>query len=82
MCIEEDPALVGRNVLLVREANTRAGVLTVAVEGDAHDPAKLQARLREQLGVATADIVWLGDLRVNWGFRQVLDGREVRLPGS
>ena len=80
MCIEEDPALVGRNVLLIREANARAGVLTVAVEGDAHDPAKLQARLRERLGVATSHLVWLGDLRVNWGFRQVLDGREIRLP--
>ena len=82
MCIEEDPALVGRNVLLIREANARAGVLTVAVEGDAHDPAKLQARLRERLGVATSHLVWLGDLRVNWGFRQVLDGREIRLPRS
>jgi phenylacetate-coenzyme A ligase PaaK-like adenylate-forming protein len=82
MCIEEDPTLVGRNVLLIREANARAGVLTVAVEGAAHDPAKLQARLREQLGVATANLVWLGDLRVNWGFRQVLDGRELQLPRS
>ncbi|MGB3549973.1 MAG: AMP-binding protein [Candidatus Binatus sp.] len=82
MCIEEDPALVGRNVLLIREANARAGVLSVAVEGAAHDPAKLQARLREQLGVASANLVWLGDLRVNWGFRQVLDGRELQLPRS
>jgi phenylacetate-coenzyme A ligase PaaK-like adenylate-forming protein len=82
MCIEEDPTLVGRNVLLIREANARAGVLTVAIEGEAHDPAKLQARLREQLGVASADLVWLGDLRVNWGFRQVLDGRELQLPRS
>ncbi len=80
MCIEEDPALVGRNVLLIREANARAGVLTVAVEGEAHDPANLQARLREQLGVAGADIAWLGDLRVNWGFRQVLESHELRLP--
>ena len=82
MCIEEDPALVGRNVLLIQEANPRAGLLTVAVEGDAHDAGELQARLCDQLGVATAHIVWLGDLRVNWGFRQVLDSREVRLPAS
>ncbi|WP_331963037.1 hypothetical protein [Candidatus Binatus sp.] len=80
MCIEEDPALVGRNVLLIREANAQAGVLTVAVEGEAHDPANLQARLRQQLGVASADIAWLGDLRVNWGFRQVLESHELRLP--
>ena len=82
MCIEEDPALVGRNVLLIREANARAGILTVAVEGEAHDPAKLQGRLREELGVATVHLVWLGELRVNWGFRQVLDGSEVQLPRS
>ncbi len=80
MCIEEDPALVCRNVLLIREANAQAGVLTVAVEGVAHDPANLQARLRAQLGVASADIAWLGDLRVNWGFRQVLESHELRLP--
>ncbi len=77
MCIEEDPAMVGRNVLLIREANARAGVLTVAVEGEAHDPAELQERLRRQLLVATANIVWLGELRLNWGFRQVLDAREI-----
>ncbi len=77
MCIEEDPALVGRNVLLIREANASAGVLTVAVEGEARDPAGLQERLRRQLAVAAANIVWLGDLRVNWGFRQVLDAREI-----
>ena len=77
MCIEEDPALVGRNVLLIREANARAGVLTVAVEGEAHDPAGLQERLRRQLAVAAANIAWLGELRVNWGFRQVLDAREI-----
>ncbi len=77
MCIEEDPTLVGRNVLLIREANASAGVLTVAVEGEAHDPAQLQERLRRQLAVAAANIVWLGELRVNWGFRQVLDAREI-----
>ncbi len=82
MCIEEDPALLGRNVLLIRQPNARAGVLTLAVEGDAHDAAELQARLREQLGVASADIAWLGDLRVNWGFRQVLESHELRLPRS
>jgi len=82
LCIEEDPALVGRNVLLIREANPRAGLLTVAIEGEAHDPALLQARLRERLKVPTAHLVWLGDLRVNWGFRQVLDGREIQLPRS
>jgi phenylacetate-coenzyme A ligase PaaK-like adenylate-forming protein len=82
MCIEEDDDLVGRNVLLIREADSAAGVLTVAIEGGAHDQANLKARLRERLEVDAVRIVWLGDLRVNWGFRQVLEANEVRLPRS
>ena len=82
MCIEEDDDLVGRNVLLIREADSSAGVLTVAIEGGAHDQANLKARLRERLEVDAVRIVWLGDLRVNWGFRQVLEANEVRLPRS
>ena len=82
MCIEEDGDLVGRNVLLIREADSSAGVLTVAVEGRAHDQAQLKARLCERLGVDAVRMVWLGDLKVNWGFRQVLDGSEIPLPRS
>ena len=82
ICIEEDADLVGRNVLLIREAGSPAGLLTVAIEGGDHHQAELKARLRERLGVDTVRIVWLGDLRVNWGFRQVVDSREIRSAGS
>jgi phenylacetate-CoA ligase len=82
MCIEEDGDLVGRNVLLIREADTSAGVLTVAVEGGAHDQPQTKARLRDRLGVNAVRMVWLGDLKLNWGFRQVLDGKEIPLPRS
>lgn len=81
-CIEEDAELIGRNVLLIREADSSAGVLTVALEGRAHDQAQLKARLCERLGVDAARMVWLGDLKINWGFRQVLDGSEIPLPRS
>jgi phenylacetate-coenzyme A ligase PaaK-like adenylate-forming protein len=80
--IEEDADLVGRNVLLIREADTSAGVLTVAVEGAPHDQEQLKARLRERLGVNAVRMVWLGDLKLNWGFRQVFDGSEIPLPRS
>jgi phenylacetate-CoA ligase len=82
LCIEEDGDLVGRNVLLMREADASAGILTVAVEGRAHHQAQLKARLCERLGVAAVRMVWLGDLKLHWGFRQVLDGSEIPLPRS
>ncbi|MGA7870945.1 MAG: hypothetical protein WCA22_08600 [Candidatus Binatus sp.] len=82
MCIEDNADLVGRNVLLIREADSSAGVLTVAVEGSAHDQAQLNARLRERLGVNAVRMVWLGDLKLNWGFRQVLDSSEIPIPRS
>jgi phenylacetate-CoA ligase len=79
MCIEEDAGLIGRNVLLVREAGAPAGTLSVALEGSPPDHSHLDARLRERLAVDAVRIVWLGDLRINWGFRQVLDSRELAL---
>jgi phenylacetate-coenzyme A ligase PaaK-like adenylate-forming protein len=82
MCIEEDDDLVGRNVLLIREADSAAGVLTAAIEGGVYDETNLKARLRERLAVDAVRLVWLGDLRVNWGFRQVLDPTELRIPRS
>jgi len=38
--------------------------------------------LCERLRVDAARMVWLGDLKINWGFRQVLDGSEIPLPRS
>jgi phenylacetate-coenzyme A ligase PaaK-like adenylate-forming protein len=81
MCIEEDDRLVGRNVLLVRDAGVRPGTLSIALEGSPYRPSDLEARLRARLAVDAVRIVWLGDLRINWGFRQVLDSRELA-PGA
>jgi phenylacetate-coenzyme A ligase PaaK-like adenylate-forming protein len=82
MSIEEDSDLLGRNVLLIRDADSSSGVLTVAVEGGAHHQPQTKARLCERLGVNAVRMVWLGDLKLNWGFRQVLDGKEIPLPRS
>ncbi len=82
MCIEEDASLVGRNVLLVRDAGGREKILTIAVEGEPHDPTGLEARLRTRLAVNAVRIVWLGDLRINWGFRQVFDSRDLGLAAN
>ncbi len=79
MCVEEDAGLVGRNVLLVRDAKARADTLTIALEGGPHNPSQLEARLCTRLAVDAVRIVWLGDLRINWGFRQVFDSRELAL---
>src|SRR5208282_1769797 len=75
LCVEEDPALIGRNVLLIRNG---AAVLNVAIEGAAANQEELMRRMREWLGVARVQITWLGDLKINWGFRQTIEGREIR----
>ncbi|MFZ0887358.1 MAG: hypothetical protein WA005_02800 [Candidatus Binataceae bacterium] len=75
LCVEEDPALIGRNVLLIRNGAT---VLNIAIEGAATNQEKLVGRMREWLGVARVQITWLGDLKINWGFRQIIEGREIR----
>ena len=79
MCVEEDAGLVGRNVLLVRDAKARADTLTIALEGGPHNPSQLEARLCTRLAVDAVRIVWIGDLRINRGFRQVFDSRELAL---
>ncbi len=75
-CVDEDPELVGRVVLLVRGAEP-ARVLRVAVEGRPGDEAALTQRLCERLAVDGAEVLWLGDTRVVWGFRQVVDESEL-----
>ena len=79
LCVENDPVLVGRNVLLIRPEKRSSGTLSIAIEGVEHDTVAVQNRLCEKLGVDEARVVWLGSLRVAWGFRQVIDGREVGL---
>ncbi len=75
-CIERDPALVGRNILLVRAS---PGVLSLAIEGTEHGDGEIAQRLRDHFGVDNVKISWLGGLRVTWGFRQVIEAREIGL---
>ncbi|HZC98933.1 MAG TPA: hypothetical protein VFA46_01685 [Actinomycetes bacterium] len=75
-CVEEDPALVGRLILLVRERGGPASVLGVALEGEPTNAADLHERLGEQFGVEVS-LTWLGGARIGWGFRQVMDRAEV-----
>lgn len=77
LAIENDPALVGRNVLLIRDASVKSGVLSIAIEGEERDHNETRRRVRDLLPVDDVKIQWLGGLRVNWGFRQVIDGREI-----
>ena len=79
LCVDVDPALVGRNVLLVRSSVEPADKLTIAIEGEAQNAGNLEDRLREQLKVADVRIHWLGHVQIAWGFRQVLRQEELRL---
>lgn len=78
-CVERDPAMVGRNILLVRAPASPSGVLSLAIEGDERNGGGTARRLRERFGVGEVKISWLGGVRVNWGFRQVIEGREIGL---
>ncbi|MCC7411621.1 MAG: phenylacetate--CoA ligase family protein [Gammaproteobacteria bacterium] len=82
MCVDVDPELVGRNVLLVRPPAGADGALIIAIEGEPRGAAALEERLRGELGVAAVTIHWLGEVRVAWGFRQVVPHEELRLPPS
>ncbi|MBI2964309.1 MAG: phenylacetate--CoA ligase family protein [Deltaproteobacteria bacterium] len=74
LAVDEDPDLVGRNVVLVRDdPNT----LTAAIEGAPVGVAALEARLRQQLRLPEVEIVWLGDVRLAWTFRQVVERSEL-----
>lgn len=75
-CLERDPELVGRNILLVREPSP---VLNVAIEGGPGDSGGLVRRLSDHFGIDDVRISWLGNLRVAWGFRQVVEPREIGL---
>jgi phenylacetate-CoA ligase len=77
LAVDEDPALVGRNLVLVRGDGSR---LTVAIEGAPANAAALEARLHEQLGGVEVELVWLGDVRLAWTFRQVIERSDLRLP--
>ena len=74
--LERIPELVGRNILLVRE---RTPVLHVAIEGVFRDSRELARCLGDHFGIDDIRITWLGNLRVTWGFRQVVEPREIGL---
>jgi len=73
--LDEQSDLVGRVALVVRD-NQQPNVLRVAVEGDsvANHP---EAELAEALGLQRVSIEWLGAAKVSWGFRDVVDAREL-----
>jgi phenylacetate-CoA ligase len=77
-CVDADPDLVGRLVLLVRDQAGEADVLSVAIEGDPHNVDGVEKRLSEHLGIEKVDFSWLGNARMAWGFRQVIDKSEVQ----
>jgi phenylacetate-CoA ligase len=72
VCVEEDPALVGRLLLLIRDPQRSPDTLGVAVEGEPSVAGRLEERLRARFGVDVF-IEWLGGARIGWGFRQVID---------
>lgn len=76
-CVESNPDLVGRLVLPVRDPHNQSDLLTVAVEGEAIRTHQLEAHLAEQLGVGAVRVIWLGAVRMRWGFRQVIDISEL-----
>lgn len=76
-CVDEDPAMVGRLVLLVRDREAPAGRLSVAIEGQQADEDTIAQRIHERFGVEDVDFTWLGQARMAWGFRQVVDKSEV-----
>ncbi len=79
LCVDEDPDLVSRNVLLVRDENRRCDQLAVAIEGTETHAEALKSRLCQRLGLPEVSLYWLGSVRVAWTFRQVLDRSLLRL---
>ncbi len=77
LAVDEDADLVGRNLVLVRGGENR---LTAAIEGAAINAPALEARLYERLQVPEVELVWLGDVRLAWTFRQVIERSELGAP--
>ncbi len=76
-CVDADPELVGRLVLLVRDRDAQGDALSVAIEGEALNADGIAARLADRFGVENVEFLWLGHARMTWGFRQVVDKSEV-----
>lgn len=74
--LDEDPALVGRVSLLIRDAEAK-DTLHVMIEGAPAGDAP-ERRLKEALGVAKVHITWAGGRGLSWGFRQVIDAKDLQ----
>ncbi len=82
LCVDTDPALVGRNVVLVRDRAATHPTLTIAIEREPTNADALEHRLREAFGVDTVVVHWLGRVQLGWTFRQALDRSELQLPAN
>lgn len=78
MCVDADPELVGRQVLLVRDREGDKDVLGVAIEGEARNAEQIEERVFNSLGIERVEFSWLGSARMAWGFRQVVEKTEVQ----
>ncbi len=76
-CVDANPELVGRLVLLVRDCDAPRDELAVAIEGDPADADGIAGRIAERFGIENVNFKWLGSARMAWGFRQVVDRSEV-----
>lgn len=82
--VEQDPELVGRNVLLVRDVQGWRGmtldakpVLHLVVEGDPVNEIDLLQRLHVGLDLGEVRVSWAGGAALQWSFRQVVDRAEL-----
>lgn len=82
--VEQDPALAGRNVLLVRDVQGWRGmtldakpVLHLVVEGAPVNENELLQRLHTGLDLGEVRVSWAGGAALQWSFRQVVDRAEL-----
>jgi hypothetical protein len=84
LLVEADPELIGRNLLLVRDAVGWRGVtldqpacLHLVIEGDPCNEAQLRNRLLHGLELDEIRISWAGKVALQWSFRQVVNRSEL-----
>lgn len=82
--VEIDPALAGRNVLLVRDVQGFRGVsvdrvpmLHLVVEGEPCNEIPLLQRLHVGLNLPEVRVSWAGKAALQWSFRQIVDRAEL-----
>ena len=74
--LDDDPALVGRVSLLIRDGEAKDS-LHVMIEGapTGDDP---ETRLKDRLNLPKVQITWAGGRGLAWGFRQVIDAKDLQ----